>query len=150
MILLLYYSVCHAVVWLKHSTNPQIFFRDIPPFLPWYSSFSSFNTFLLIFHNGVKLLFKRRNNSCTRVYKNWSKMKFVIFSKIHVPGSMKIGKKWSLIFFWKFIYPGLGKMTKIEVCFYFENSRTRVYKNWPKINFDIFLEIHVPGSTKIG
>ena len=58
------------------------------------------------------------------------------------------GKKWSLIFFWKFIYPGLQKMAKIEVCYIFENSRTQVYKNWPKMNFDIFLEI--PGSTKIG
>jgi hypothetical protein len=32
-------------------------------------------------------------NSCTRVYRNWSKMMFDIFLKIHVPGSMEIGKK---------------------------------------------------------
>ena len=69
-------------------------------------------------------------NSCTRVYGNWSKMKFVIFSKIRVPGSMKIGKTWSLIFFWKFIY--------------------RVYKKWLKLKSMIFLKIHVPGSKKIG
>ena len=89
-------------------------------------------------------------NSCTLVYGNWSNMKFVNFSKNHVPGSMKIGKKWILIFLKKFTYPGLWKLVKNEVCDFFKNSCTWGYENWPKINFDILLEIHVPGSTKIG
>ena len=103
-------------------------------------------------------------NSCTLVYGNWSNMKFVNFSKNHVPGSMKIGKKWILIFLKKFTYPGLWKLVKNEVCEFFKNSCTWGYENWPKINFDILLEIqnwlkmkfvifskiHVPGSMKIG
>ena len=32
-------------------------------------------------------------NSCTRVYGNWQKMKFDIILKIHVPGSTNIGKR---------------------------------------------------------
>ena len=70
----------------------------------------------------------------------------------------------------KFMYPGLQKLAKNEVCDFFENSCTRVYRNWrkmkfvdfvensctwvygnwPKIMSDIFLKIHVPGSTEIG
>ena len=80
-------------------------------------------------------------NSCTRVYENWPKMKFIIFSKIHVPGAMKIGQKWILIFFWKFLYPGLHKLAKNEVCDFFKNSCTQVYENWQKMKFDIFLKI---------
>ena len=32
-------------------------------------------------------------NSCTRFYGNWPKMKFAIFLKIHVPRSTEIGQK---------------------------------------------------------
>jgi hypothetical protein len=65
-------------------------------------------------------------------------MMFDIFLKIHVPGSMEIGKKWSLSFFWEFMYPGLQKLAKNEVCDFFENSCTPVYRNWQKMKFGFF------------
>ena len=89
-------------------------------------------------------------NSFTRVYKKWLKLKSVIFLKIHIPGSKKIGSKWILIFFWKFMYPGLQKLAKNEVCDFFKNSCTRVYENWQKMKFVIILKIHVLGSMEIG
>ena len=39
---------------------------------------------------------------------------------------------------------------KKDVWYHFETSWARVYGNWPKLKFDIFLKIHVPGSTGIG
>ena len=66
-------------------------------------------------------------------------MKSDIFLNIHVPGSTKIGKKWSLIFSWKFMYLGLQILPKSEVWYFFENSCTQVYKYWQKVKFDIFV-----------
>ena len=88
------------------------------------------------------------------VYENWPKMKFVIILKIHVPGSMEIGQKWSFWFFQKFMYLGLwksvknelwyfignSKLAKNEVWYFLKNSRTWVYENWLKLKFDIFID----------
>ena len=89
-------------------------------------------------------------NSCMRVYGNCRKMKFDIFLIIHVPGSMEFGQKWSLWFFWKFMYACLRKLAKNEVWYFLDNSCARVYGNWRKMKFDIFLKIHVRRSTEIG
>ena len=68
-------------------------------------------------------------------YKNWRKLKFLIFVKtqghencrklsdfcvILCTRGMEIGENWSIWFLWNFVYPGSWKLEKIEVSEFFE------------------------------